>query len=67
MIDITTIQTYPVAPSITNLQLTNAAVTKNNEQLKTALNLIFLVGCIYITFRVIKKYYDDKEETENQW
>ena len=67
MIDITTIQTYPVAPSITNLQLTNAAVTKNNEQLKTALNFILLAGCIYITFRVIKKYNEYKEATENQW
>lgn len=67
MIDITTIQTYPVAPSLSNLQLTNAAVTKNNEQLKTALKSILVAGCIYITYRVIKKYYDDIDTTENQW
>ena len=66
MIDITTIQTYPVAPVLSQLQITNTRLSKNNEQLKTALIIFGVVGSAYIAYRLIKKYNEDKQRAENQ-
>ncbi len=66
MIDITTIQTFPVAPLLSQLQTTNTRLSKNNEQLKTALIIIGVVCGVYITHRLIKKYNEDKERKENK-
>jgi hypothetical protein len=66
MIDITTIQTYPVAPVLSQLQITNTRLSKNNEQLKTALIIFGAVGSAFIAYRLIKKYNEDKRRAENQ-
>lgn len=66
MIDITTIQTFPVAPALSQLQSANSTLTKNNEQLKTALIIIGAIGSAYIAYRIIKKYNEDKQRAENQ-
>lgn len=65
MIDITTIQTFPIAPSLSQLQKTNTMLTKNNQQIKTALKFIGVIAGAYIVYRVIKSIYED-ERTENQ-
>ena len=65
MIDITTIQTFPVAPSLSQLQTTNNMLTKNNEQIKTALKFIGAIAGAYIVYRVIKSIYED-DRTENE-
>lgn len=66
MIDITTIQTFPVAPVLSQLQSTNTSLIKNNKQFKTALTIIGVLGGAYIAYRLIKKYNEDKQRTENQ-
>jgi hypothetical protein len=66
MIDITTIQTFPVAPALTALQATNSSISETNKQLKTALAIIAIAGGIYFTYRLIKKYNEDKQRAENQ-
>ena len=66
MIDITTIQTFPVAPVLSQLQSTNTSLIKNNKQFKTALTIIGIAGCAYIAYRLIKKYNEDKQRAENQ-
>ena len=66
MIDITTIQTFPVAPMLSHLQTTNTKLSKNNEQLKTALIIIGVAGSAYIAYRLIKKYNENKQRLENQ-
>lgn len=66
MIDITTIQTFPVAPVLSQLQTANTRLGKNNEQLKTALIIIGVVGSAYLAYRLIKKYNEDKQRAENQ-
>ena len=66
MIDITTIQTFPVAPVLSQLQTTNTRLSKTNEELKTALIIIGVVGSAYITYRLIKRYNENKNRTENQ-
>jgi hypothetical protein len=66
MIDITTIQTFPVAPVLSQLQSSNTRLNKNNKQLKTALIIIGLLGSAYIAHRLIKKYNEDKQRAENQ-
>ena len=66
MIDITTIQTFPVAPVILQLQTANTRLGNDNKQLKTALVIIGVVGGVYITYRLIRKYNEDKERKENQ-
>jgi hypothetical protein len=66
MIDITTIQTFPVAPVLSQLQSTNTSLIKNNKQFKTALTIIGVLGGSYIAYRLIKKYNEDKQRTKNQ-
>jgi hypothetical protein len=65
MIDITTIQTYPVAPVLSQLQSINTSLSKNNEQLKTALIIIGVLGSAYIAYRLIKIYNEDEQRAEN--
>jgi len=65
MIDITTIQTYPVAPPLASLQATNSSITESNKQLKTALIIIAIATGVYITYRLIK-IYNENTDTENQ-
>ena len=66
MIDITTIQTFPIAPALSQLQTANSTLTKNNEQLKNVLIIIGAIGGAYIAYRIIKKYNEDKQRPENQ-
>ncbi len=66
MIDITTIQTFPVSPVLSHLQTTNTKLSKDKQQLKTALIIIGLAGSAYIAYRLIKKYNEDKQRAENQ-
>ena len=66
MIDITTIQTFPVAPVLSQLQTTNTRLSKTNEELKTVLIIIGVIGSAYITYRLIKRYNENKNRTENQ-
>jgi len=66
MIDITTIQTFPVAPVLSELQTTNIRLGKNNEQFKTTLIIIGLVGSAYIVYSIIKNYNENKQRAENQ-
>jgi hypothetical protein len=65
MIDITTIQTFPVAPVLSALQATNSSISETNKQLKTALAIIAIAGGIYVTYRLIKKY-NENNNSENQ-
>lgn len=65
MIDITTIQTYPVSPALSSLQSTNAIISENNRQLKMVLIIIAITAGTYITYRLIKKYNEDKARAEN--
>jgi uncharacterized membrane protein YebE (DUF533 family) len=41
-------------------------LSKTNEELKTALIIIGVVGSAYIAYRLIKKYKEDKQRAENQ-
>jgi hypothetical protein len=65
MIDITTIQTYPVSPALSSLQATNSLISENNRQLKMALIIITITAGTYITYRLIKRYNEDKARAEN--
>ena len=65
MIDITTIQTYPVSPALSSLQATNSAISETNKKLKTVLTIIAIGTGLYITYRLIKKY-NENNNTENQ-
>lgn len=60
MIDITTIQTYPVAPSLSSLQATNSKLNKSNEELKIVLGIIVIIGGAYFTYHIIKRYNENK-------
>lgn len=66
MIDITTIQTFPVAPVLSQLQTTNTKLSMTNEELKTVLIIIGVVGSAYIAYRLIKKHNENKQRAENQ-
>ena len=66
MIDITKIQTFPVAPALSSLQSANSKLIKNNEQLKTVVGIITIAGGAYITYLLIKRYNEHKKRTENQ-
>jgi len=66
MIDITTIQTFPVAPALSALQAKNTEISASNKQLKSALIIFVIVGGAYIAYRLIKKHNENKARTENQ-
>ena len=66
MIDITKIQTFPVAPALSSLQSANSKLIKNNEQLKNVIVIITIAGGAYITYLLIKRYNEHKKRTENQ-
>jgi len=63
MIDITTIQTFPVAPVLSQLQATNSSLQKNNSFYKNVLVVFGILGVGYIAYRVIR---NQKEEDERK-
>lgn len=66
MIDITTIQTFPVSPVLSQLETVNSALNKKNEQLKISLIIIGVIGSAYFAYIIFKKNSEDKQRTENE-
>lgn len=61
MIDITKLQTFPVAPVLSQLQATNTTLKKDNSFYKNVMVVLGIIGVGYITYRVIRneKEYDE--------
>lgn len=55
MVDITTIQTFAIAPSLKVLQDSNKLLTKENTILKQTIVTIIVVAGLYIIYQMIKK------------
>lgn len=66
MIDITTIQTFAVAPALETLQKTTTNLITDNNKLKTMLIGLAIGGGALITYLLIKKYYENKSRVEDE-
>jgi hypothetical protein len=55
MIDITTIQTFSIAPSLKALQDSNELLAKENSNLKNVVIAFLVIGGLYVVYKVIKK------------
>jgi hypothetical protein len=66
MIDITTIQTYPVPPKVSVLTETNSQLTVENSRLKRTLMISGVVAIGIITYFIIKRNYEYKSREKNQ-
>ncbi len=65
MVDITSIQTFPVAPALSVLQTANNSINIRNKNLQIALTLFVIAGGTFITYHLIKKY-NESRNAENQ-
>lgn len=65
MIDITTIQTYPIPASISSLNNVNVSLTQENKQIKTVITYVVVAVCAYAIYRFIQ-IQNDKNRKENQ-
>ena len=63
MLDITTIQTYPVSSTLLKeLQQSNNLLKEENKTFKTILAGLLIIGGLYIGYRIIKKRRSLKDE-----
>ena len=65
MIDITTIQTYPIPASILSLNNVNVSLKQENKKIKTVITYAVVAVCVYAIYRFIQKQ-NEKDRKENQ-
>jgi hypothetical protein len=65
MIDITTIQTYPIPESISSLSNDNVTLKQENKQIKTIMKYVIVAVCAYAIYSLIQKQ-NEKNRKENQ-
>ena len=65
MIDITTIQTYPIPESISSLNNDNVSLKQENKQIKTIMKYVIVAVCAYAIYSLIQKQ-NEKNRKENQ-
>jgi hypothetical protein len=66
MIDITTIQTYPVPPKVSVLTQSNSQLKLENNRLKRTLIISGIVGSVIIAVLIIKNYNEYQSRKENK-
>lgn len=66
MIDFTTIQTFPTAPTLLKeLSEANSKLQSDNARLSTAVKLILVVSCCCVIYHIYKINQIEKENKNN--